>query len=477
MRRLFSLILVACLGLLLFGAGMSLAKPGAKLSISQVEVKAGHSRLLDLPAAAKRVSVGQPKIADVVVISPRQVYISAIAVGSTNLSVWGNDGKVMGVVTIRVSRDLTLLKERLHQVLPRELVEVRELEGVVVLSGRVSSSAIKKQAESLAEVFAPKKVSSLLEVGGSQQVILEVKFAEINRKITRRLNINLAAFNLGGLFIGTFLGGLTSNMTDPVPTLGSYTSNSQGGNPWDQGWILSSKVNAMVGFNPPGGGQVTGFLDALKQNGLARVLAEPTLVAASGEEAQFLAGGEYPVPVAQRDSVTIMFKKFGVQLKFKPEVLSDGRIRLLVHPTVSDLDFTVATVVSGYTVPGLTTREVKTQLELRDGQSFVIAGMFRDTTAETVGKVPWLGDIPILGALFRSTEFQSNQTELVIVVTPRLVRPGMGKPGRLPTEGWVEPSDNERFLLGRMAKRKPAERGPAPSLRELEGEFGHDWVY
>lgn len=478
MRRLLLLIIVATTGLLLFGAGMSWARPGPpKLAISKVEIKTGHSRLVDLPAAAKRVSVGEPKVADVVVISPRQIYINAKAVGSTNVSVWDQQGRVMGIITVWVNRDLTRLKERLHQVLPNEPIEVRELEGVVVLSGRVSSARVKKQAEDLAAVFAPKKMTSLLEIGAPQQVILEVKFAEVNRKVTKRLNINLAAFNLGGLFIATFLGGLTNNQAQPIPTLGSYTSNSVSGNPWEQGWVLSSKVNSLASFNVPGGGQVTGFLDALKQNGLVRMLAEPTLVAASGEEAQFLAGGEYPVPVAQDNSVTILFKKFGVQLKFKPEVKANGRIRLLVHPTVSELDFTVATVVSGYTVPGLTTREAKTHLELRDGQSFVIAGLFRNDMAQTVGKVPWLGDIPILGALFRSTEFQSNQTELVIVVTPKLVRPGMGKPGRLPTDGWVEPSETELFLLGRMAKRKPPAKGLVPSFRELEGEFGHDWIY
>ncbi len=478
MRRLLLFILVALVSVVLCGAGSSWAKTGPnRLPVSKINIKVGHSRLVDLPAAAKRVSVGEPKVADVVVISPRQIYINAKSVGSTNVSVWDEQGRVMGIVTIWVSRDLTRLKERLHQVLPHEAIEVRELEGVVVLSGRVSSARVKKQAEELAKVFAPKKMTSLLEIGALQQVILEVKFAEVNRKITKRLNINLAAFNLGGLFIATFLGGLTNNMTSPVPSLSSYTSNSVGGNPWDQGWNLSSKVNALTAFNMPGGGQVTGFLDALKKNGLVRVLAEPTLVAASGEEAQFLAGGEYPVPVAQENSVTIMFKKFGVQLKFKPEVIANGRIRLMVHPIVSDLDFTVATVVSGYTVPGLTTREAKTHLELADGQSFVIAGLFRDDMGQTVGKVPWLGDIPILGALFRSTEYQSNQTELVIVVTPKLVRPGMGKPGRLPTDGWVEPSETELFLLGRMAKRKPPAKGLVPSLRELEGEFGHDWIY
>lgn len=472
MRRIFISILAACLVAAAVGASMSWAKTkGPKLSVSRIDMKAGHSRLLDLPAAAKRVSVGEPKVADVVMISPRQLYVNAKSVGSTNISVWAADDRILGVFTVLVNRDLTLLKERLHQVLPSEPIEVRELEGVVVLSGQVSSPAVKKQAEGLAEAFAPKKVTSLIEVGGAQQVLLEVRFAEVKRSVTKKLNINLAAFNLGGTFLFTFLGGLTSNMTDPVPSLGSYTS------PSSQGWVLSSKVNSGLGFNTPGGGQVTAFIDALKENGLARVLAEPTLMAASGQEAEFLAGGEYPVPVPSDNNVAILFKKFGVQLKFKPEVMSDGRIRLMVHPVVSDLDFSVATVVEGYTVPGLTTREAKTQLELEDGQSFAIAGLFRDDMAQTVGKVPWLGDIPILGTLFRSTEFQNNKSELIIIVTPRLVRPGMGKPGRLPTDGWVDPSEGEMLLMGRMAKRKPLPRGPAPSLRELEGEFGHDWVY
>ncbi|MEW5912100.1 MAG: type II and III secretion system protein family protein [Thermodesulfobacteriota bacterium] len=459
MRRqgLFIILCLCLLGSTALTAGA--ASQAASPAVHRETIKLGHSRLMDLPQPVGRVSVGRPEVADVVMITPQQLYINARQVGSTNVSLWDRQDRLLSVFEVQVARDLTRLKERLYQILPSEPVEVRELEGAVVLSGRVSSLEAKQQAEALAKAFAPKRFTSLLQVGGNQQVEIQVRFAEVSRKVTKRMNINLAIFNpLSGDFLYTMLGSLIK----PSDTAGTLT--------------LSDKVTAMGGFKD-GNGRFMGFLDILKQNGLAKILAEPNLVAASGQKADFLAGGEFPIPVPQRENITIEFKKFGVQLAFTPEIRPGGRIRLTVAPEVSDLDFTTAVVVQGFTVPGLTTRRAKTQLELADGQSFAIAGLFRDDLSQTVAKYPVLGDLPILGALFRSTEFKKNKTELLIVVTPRIVRPGRGQSPPIPAGLFREPDDFSLFLLGKMAAPHRLQPGPPMSFQELEGRFGHDWAW
>lgn len=194
--------------------------------------------------------------------------------------------------------------------------------------------------------------------------------------------------------------------------------------------------------------KIVGFLDILKENGLAKILAEPSLVASSGEKASFLAGGEYPIPVPQQNgSITIEFKKFGIQLDFQPEILANGRIKLSVKPEVSQLDYTTAILVEGFAVPGLTTRTAKTQIELNSGQSFAIAGLFSDKMSDNVSKLPWLGDVPVLGALFRSSEFQSDKSELVILVTPSIATHNYKAPTHLPGESIKENCDFETFFL------------------------------
>lgn len=447
------------LTLLLAGA-FALSAGSATAAEPRREVlKLGHSRLLKLPVPAGRVSVGRAQVADVVMVTPRQLYLNALSVGTTNVSLWDQKDRLLEVFEVVVIRDLTNLKEQLYQILPNEPVEVRGLAGSVVLSGQVSSLEAKKRAEALTEAYAPKKTTSLLEVGGNQQVQLQVRFAEVSRKVTKRMNINLRILNpLTGDFLYTMLGGLIAPQTDGT-------------------LALSDKVNAMGGFHS-GQTQISAFLDILKENGLAKILAEPNLVAASGQQADFLAGGEFPIPVPQRENITITYKKFGVQLGFLPEVRPGKRIRLTVAPEVSELDWTTAVVVEGFTVPGLTTRKAKTQLELADGQSFAIAGLFRNDITQSVSKFPVLGDLPILGALFRSTEFKKNKTELLIVVTPRIVRPGQERLGPNPVTTFSDPDDFAFFMLGKLATPKAARpQGPPLSPQELEGRFGHDLAW
>lgn len=472
------LALGACLVVLAWAGTAWAAAP----ELAGLTLKVGHSRIVEVPRAVGRVSVGRPEVADVLVINTHQLYLNARRVGTTNVTLWDRRDRLLGVFEVRVVRDLTLLKERLHQIFPGEPIEVRELEGAVVLSGRVSTPEVRKRAEELARAFIPDRemgegkhkahtlkqyVVNLLEVGAVRQVMLKVRFAEVSRRALKRLNINLGFSDAAGNFIFTFLGGLTA----PVPP-------REVGPLFDLG-INSNRVTGAWGYRV-GSGRLLGFIDALKENGLAKILAEPNLVAASGQEAEFLAGGEFPIPVPQRENITIVFKKFGVQLKFKPEVLPDGHIRLMVEPEVSELDFSAGVAIEGYAVPSLTTRRARTQLELADGQSFLMAGLFRDDITQVVSKVPLLGDIPILGALFRSTDFQNKRTELVIVVTPQIVKPGTTAPSTLPTDNVRVPDDFDLYLLGEMFKvgpvLGPGAEGPGVprSPRELEGRFGHE---
>ena len=453
---------------LLTGAGICQAQDGdSELGFSRLEIKASHSTVVKLPRAASRVSVGDAKVADVLMVNTHQLYVSAKAPGTTNITLWDKKDELLGLFEVRVVSDLTRLKEHLYKIMPHEPVEVREMQGAVLLSGRVSSIEAKARAEAVAHAFAPKKVTNVLQVGGSQQVLLKVRFAEVSRKALKKMNFNLGYFDPTGLFAFTFLKGLVTPSETSIG-LDSFSTRLE----------FSQNMNGMFGFKS-GSGRILGFIDALKENGLAKILAEPNLVATSGKKAEFLAGGEYPIPVPQKDSITIKFKKFGVRLDFTPEILEDGRVRLAVEPEVSELDFTTAAVVQNFVVPGLTTRKAKTQLELNDGQSFAIAGLFRDDISEAISKVPFLGDIPILGALFRSTEFQSKKTELVIVVTPEIVRAGVGAPPEsLPGEHLKEPGELALFFLARFPEPDKNKGRPIPlSPRELEGGFGHAVVY
>jgi len=459
-------------GLLLLSFSPSISWAFQEPTLNSIDVAAGHSQLIELPSPAKRISVGNEEVADVVVISPRQIYVNARQIGSTKITVWDQSDKVIGVIAVRVGRDLTKLKQSLHQLFPDESIEVRDLEGTIVLSGRVSSLDVKLQAQEITEKFAPGKtkeesrVTNIIELGGDQQVLLQVRFAEVSTRSLKRLGINLGFFNADGDFLFTTLGGLVELFETEVG-LESFATK----------FNFANQLSGIGGFSN-GSGRFMAFVDALKESGMAKILAEPNLVTSSGKEAHFLAGGEFPVPVPQGDGrTTIEFKEFGVQLKFTPIILPSGKIRLKVLPEVSELDFTTAVLLEGFQVPGLTTRKAETELELENGEGFIMAGLLKDDLTQTVSKVPLLGDIPILGALFRSKSYQEGKTELVIIVTPQIVRPGDRKPGRLPTYGLREPNEFQFFLLGEMTKREQEPLGPPRSLQELEGDFGHDLAY
>jgi pilus assembly protein CpaC len=293
--------------------------------------------------------------------------------------------------------------------------------------------------------------------------MLEVRVAEMQRSLARRMGVNFNYLTESGKFGISQLGNLTTLVSPDDGNIGLE------GAPF--GTFVSPTVNAIFRFSR-NGTTWTGFVDALKSDGLVKVLAEPTLIALSGESANFLAGGEFPVPVPQGlGSVAIEYKAFGVGLTFTPTVLDDNKINIKVAPEVSELDFSNAVQLEGFIVPGLNTRKAETVIELADGQSFAIAGLLRDTARDAMNKYPLLGDIPILGNLFRSRSFQKNETELIIIATPHLVKPIDGGQQPLPTDYYVEPNDTEFYVLGLMEGQAKV---PQSNLQgDMDGEFGH----
>jgi pilus assembly protein CpaC len=448
----------------------------------RLNLAVGKSLVIDTPVAVKRVSIADPEIADTVVISPRQIYLTGKAVGATNLTLWGTDDRVSSIFDVAVAPDLTQLKEKLQEILPGENIRVIAAQDSITLSGEISSTTNLSQAQAITEAFAPKKVVNLAQVAGVHQVMLEVRVAEMSRSLARRLGFNFSAVTESGGFGVSLLNNLSA-VVRPVDALLLPTVNPALA-PFAQ--AFSSSINSLFRFHK-GDTTWTGFIDALKENGLVKVLAEPTLVTLNGQEARFLAGGEFPIPVPQDfNVVTITFKPFGVGLSFTPTVLSNDKISMRVAPEVSELDFSIGVVLQGFVVPGLTTRRASTVIELANGQSFAIAGLLRETVRESISKFPVLGDIPILGALFRSTAFQKNETELIIIVTPHLVKPLDMAKQTLPTDQYIEPNDFEWYLLGSLEGTGPArtprrERGqskdtPLALLKKtggLEGEFGY----
>ena len=450
-------------------------------------VVVGKSLVLRSPKPLKRASLANSDIADTLVLSPTQLYLNAKVIGATNLTLWGRDGKVFAVYDVVIQPNITRLKTQIHELFPEEKgIQIRASQEHITLSGSASGPEIITQVVGLANTYAPKKVMNFLQVDGVQQVMLEVKVAEMARGVLKRLGVNFIHLASDANQFG-LLDDLTSFDNDD----GTITQ------------LLGTSIDLALGFNF-GEDVLLLALAALKQHNLTKILAEPTLVAISGQEASFLAGGEFPVPVPQSFGVTtILFKEFGVSLKFNPTVLSGGNILLKISPEVSELDFSNGVNFEGFTIPALLTRKVETIIELKDGQSFAIAGLLQENIREAIAKYPLLGDIPILGALFRSTSFQKNETELIIIVTPRLVKPLDMKKQTMPTDAYLEPNDFELMLMGYLegVRRSPSHESRVPpqdrsgvknSVKErvaassrkaaatlvpmgggLEGQFGH----
>jgi pilus assembly protein CpaC len=439
--------------------------PASAQEMGKLNVVAGKSVVLKSMERVKRVSIADPAIANFVLTSPKEIYITGRTAGITNMTLWKEKGGY-SIYDIEVGIDLSRLKQQIHQILPAEKdLLVTAMHDSITLLGRVSSSANLSQALAIARAYAPEgKVHNQAEVRGVHQVMLEVRVAEMQRGVTKRLGFNFNYVTNGLNFGVSKLAGLTE-----LTTQDANIGPGPLGAPF--GTLATPSVNALF-RTTSSRVDITGFIDALRADGLVKVLAEPTLIALTGQEAYFLAGGEYPVPVPQGlGSVAIEYKSFGVGLSFTPTVLADNKINIKVAPEVSELDFSNAIQFSGFVVPGLSVRKAETVVELGDGQSFAIAGLLRETVRDAIEKFPLLGDIPVLGALFRSREFQKGESELIIIATPRLVKPLDLQKQPLPTDFYVEPNDREFYILGLMEGQ---EGGRSGSMKgELDGEFGH----
>ena len=444
-------------------AGLSLlcmAVPDVSLANGLRVVKRGTSVTLDVPMNRAVVvesddpfaelSIANPNIADISSLSDRTIYVLGKSPGLTTLTLLDASGKLITNVNVRVAADVSEFKERLRQILPGEKIEVRTANDGIVLSGTVSSASRLQRALDLAERYAPERVSNLMSVGGVQQVMLKVRFAEMQRTVSKALRSSVSFGNASGSNAAT---GSTGSLNS-----GTGLTGRQGAIAFNFG-VDSLQVNLL--------------LEALEQKGVVRTLAEPNLSALSGQEAKFLAGGEFPIPVPDGDGViALQFKPFGVEMNFIPRVVDGDLINLELRTAVSAIDSANSITTNSITVPAFSRREASTTVELRDGESFAIAGLVEDEFRDSNGQVPWLGDVPIIGALFRSAEYQREQSELVIIVSAHLVSPTRGEALSLPTDRITPPSEAELFLFGRTFHTKEGAAGEVAN-QDFNGSYGY----
>ena len=409
----------------------------------------------DTPFA--EISIANPGIADISTLSETSIYVLGKTPGRTTLTLLSADGKLISNVEVQVTPDIAEFKERLQQILPGENIEVRTANDGIVLSGTVSSSAKLDRALDLANRYAPERVSNLMSVGGTQQVMLKVRFAEMQRSVSKSLSSSLSiqgGTNIGvDVETGTWLDG-TNGIGNPIQA----PDGTEGG--------------FALGFSA-GSLEFAVLLEALESKGVVRTLAEPNLTALSGQEAKFLAGGEYPIPVSNGDgTISVEYKPFGVELNFTPTVVDGDIINLMINAAVSSIDTTTTLQTGGVSINAFRRRETSTTVEMRDGESFAIAGLLQDDFRDMNGQVPFLGDIPILGALFRSADYQRSQSELVIIVTPHLVTPTRGEALVLPTDRIRIPTEKELFLFGKVAGSQTGAAGEV-ARQDFSGSYGY----
>jgi pilus assembly protein CpaC len=413
------------------------------------------------------LSIANPGIADVTTLSDKTIYVLGKLPGRTTMTILGADGSLLSNVEVQVTPDIAEFKERLQQILPGEHVEVRTANDGIVLSGTVSSAAKLDRALDLAKRYAGDRVSNLMSVGGTQQVMLKVRFAEMQRSVSKNLASSLA-------MRGTVGGG---KATTGVSTgTGNFTGSGAIDNAFDKGTFpIDSGTQGALGLGFTVGNMEFGvLLEALESKGMVRTLAEPNLTALSGQQAKFLAGGEYPIPVlGDNGGVTVEYKPFGVEMAFTPTVVDGNLINLQINAAVSAIDTSVTMSNGGFSVNAFKRRETSTTVEMRDGESFAIAGLLQDDFNDLNDQIPWLGDVPVLGALFRSTSFERHQSELVIIVTPHLVSPTHGEALALPTDRVWLPTESDLFLMGRTAGKTPSGAAGEVAKQDFSGSYGY----
>lgn len=438
-------------------AGARVVKISANQRVGHIAVVMGDSESLRVDMPFSEIVVGDPETADVNALTNKTLYVLGKKLGTTNVTLFDENKKLVAVIDIEVTHNLDGMRQALRGAMPKTRISIRSVNGRVLLEGTVPSAPAAEKAMSIAKDFAGGDVTNSMAIAANQQVNLEVRFIEVSRLAGKEFGIN---WNLsgGGNGLGVRSGSAVSGGLAPVAgalsgvlPFGSILAN-----------VLGNGANPDV------------LITALEQKNLARRLAEPNLTALSGETASFQAGGEVPVCTAtatvvasgtsQATGCSVSYKPFGVQLMFKPLVLDDGLINMEIAPEVSEIDPSI--IINGN--PGFTTRKAKTSVELRDGQSFAIAGLLQSVNAKTASQVPWLGDLPILGTLFRSSSFQKKESDLVIIVTPRLARP-VGNRQELhdPLQNPLSSNEPEFFLLGKQeVSRKTLDQ-------TYNGQYGH----
>lgn len=435
---------------------------------SSLNVAINRAVVVESETPFAELSVANPQIADIATLSDRTIYVLGKAPGRTTLTLLGPDGRLITNVEVRVAPDIAEFKERLREILPGEKIEVRTANDGIVLSGQVSSTVKLDRALDLANRYAPEAVSNLMTVGGTQQVMLKVRFAEMRRSVSKDLSASLG-FQTGPGRWGA--NGFTNTLQDGNNPVTLFPDDGSGGT-----FTSARERNGIfsLGFGS-GSLRAAIVLEALEEKGLVRTLAEPNLSALSGQEATFLAGGEYPIPIVQEDSVRISYKPFGVELKFIPTVLDNDVINLRLATAVSGLDPTVTVQNNGFSVNAFSRRAATTTIELRDGESFAIAGLLEDDFRDLAGQVPWLGDIPVLGALFRSANFERRQSELVVIITAHLVSPTRGEGLVLSTDRVRPPTERELFLNGKVAREVRSLATPTGEVarQDFSGSYGY----
>ncbi|WP_150294939.1 type II and III secretion system protein family protein [Sphingobium estronivorans] len=453
------------------------AAPTAALNAAPVSMQdnailmsVGGSKVINLPAKMSDVVIGDPDVVDVHVRSQNQLYLIAKKAGETTVFATATNGKVLFSGTVRVGNNLTSIDEMLKLAMPNADIAVNKMNGMVLLTGTIAAPEDAAEAERLTQAFVGKEVTvvSRLRTATPLQVMLQVKVSEVARDIGHKIGMNWGtADQSGGKFLGLSGGGTRNFFTYTKPTrddAGLITKPAEWAfnYPSDGSYSLGGVAHLL-------GMDVAAALDLAESSGLATTLAQPNLTSLSGETASFLAGGEFPYTVSNgTQGNSLEWKQYGVQLAFTPTVLADGRISLRVRPTVSTLDFSILP-----SQPALKTRTAETTVELGSGQAFMIAGLLSADTGNTVNKVPGLGNLPILGSLFKSRQFQRNETELVIVVTPYLVKPVNASDVRLPTDGFRNANEGQGLFLQQgqdgisgarspMPRRAPGDPAPMP---------------
>jgi pilus assembly protein CpaC len=453
-RALIGTAAAALMATGLVGAGSAPAvAQTASTPANDIALSVGTGRLVRLNGNMSDLFVANPAIADVQVRSANQLYIFGKAPGETTVYATSGSGKVLYSANVRVGANIGSIDEMLRLAMPKSVIEVTPMNGFVLLTGTVAAPADVEDASRLTQAYLGEgtQVISRLKTATPLQVMLKVTIAEVSRSLTKNVGVNIDSLDAtGGSFLGVFGRGRD---------FGGFQ---------DDGSVLFEHPDGSSVIGLAGklfGVDVAAAIDLNENSGLVTTLAEPTLVALSGETASFLAGGEIPIPVSNGLSGnSIEFKQYGVGLAFTPTVLESGRISMRVRPEVSEISAAGSLRTGGFEVPALTTRRTETTVELGSGQSFVIGGLLSNSGNNSVEKTPFLGSLPILGALFRSNGFRRNETELVIVVTPYLVRPVNASQIALPTDGFRTASDPERLLADRAHQSVSGERRPGPVM-------------